>query len=223
MVVPPAQIEHDVLGDKYNITVGEAQEVGDIPEEIWKQSHGILAFYLIDYNAELLSKSKNCQVIVRLGVGYDNIDLGEARCRNIAVCNVPDYGTEEVADHTLGLLLALVRGIPGYQQAIKNRNWARNDNITFRLSGETIGIIGLGRIGMAVAIRCKSFGMNIVFYDPYLDDGYDKALGITRADTLEDFLEQSDIISIHAPSTKETRGMVGSDFLSKVKRWLYLD
>ena len=59
--------------------------------------------------------------------------------------------------------------------------------------------------------------MNIVFYDPYLDDGYDKALGITRADTLEDFLEQSDIISIHAPSTKETRGMVGSDFLSKVR------
>ena len=217
VVVPPAQIEHDVLGDKYNITVGEAQEAGDIPEEIWKQSHGILAFHLIDYNAELLSKLENCQVIVRLGVGYDNIDLGEARCRNIAVCNVPDYGTEEVADHTLGLLLALVRGIPGYQQAIKNRNWARNDNITFRLSGKTIGIIGLGRIGMAVAIRCKSFGMNIVFYDPYLDDGYDKALGITRADTLEDFLEQSDIISIHAPSTKETRGMVGSDFLSKVR------
>jgi len=217
VVVPPAQIEHDVLGDKYNITVGEAQEAGDIPEEIWKQSHGILAFYLIDYNAELLSKLENCQVIVRLGVGYDNIDLGEARCRNIAVCNVPDYGTEEVADHTLGLLLALVRSIPGYQQAIKNRNWARNDNITFRLSGKTIGIIGLGRIGMAVAIRCKSFGMNIVFYDPYLDDGYDKALGITRADTLEDFLEQSDIISIHAPSTKETRGMVGSDFLSKVR------
>ena len=217
VVVPPAQIEHDVLGDKYNITVGEAQEAGDIPEEIWKQSHGILAFHLIDYNAELLSKLENCQVIVRLGVGYDNIDLGEARCRNIAVCNVPDYGTEEVADHTLGLLLALVRSIPGYQQAIKNRNWARNDNITFRLSGKTIGIIGLGRIGMAVAIRCKSFGMNIVFYDPYLDDGYDKALGITRADTLEDFLEQSDIISIHAPSTKETRGMVGSDFLSKVR------
>ena len=217
VVVPPAQIEHDVLGDKYNITVGEAQESGDIPEEIWKQSHGILAFHLIDYNAELLSKLENCQVIVRLGVGYDNIDLGEARCRNIAVCNVPDYGTEEVADHTLGLLLALVRSIPGYQQAIKNRNWARNDNITFRLSGKTIGIIGLGRIGMAVAIRCKSFGMNIVFYDPYLDDGYDKALGITRADTLEDFLEQSDIISIHAPSTKETRGMVGSDFLSKVR------
>jgi len=217
VVVPPAQIEHDVLGDEYNITVGEAQEIGDIPEEIWKQSHGILAFYLIDYNAELLSKLENCQVIVRLGVGYDNIDLGEARCRNIAVCNVPDYGTEEVADHTLGLLLALVRSIPGYQQAIKNRNWARNDNITFRLSGKTIGIIGLGRIGMAVAIRCKSFGMNIVFYDPYLDDGYDKALGITRADTLEDFLEQSDIISIHAPSTKETRGMVGSDFLSKVR------
>ena len=111
VVVPPAQIEHDVLGDKYNITVGEAQEAGDIPEEIWKQSHGILAFHLIDYNAELLSKLENCQVIVRLGVGYDNIDLGEARCRNIAVCNVPDYGTEEVADHTLGLLLALVRSI----------------------------------------------------------------------------------------------------------------
>ena len=217
VVVPPAQIEHDTLGEQYNIIVGQAQHANDISDGIWKQSHGILAFHLMDYNAELLSKLENCQIIVRLGVGYDNIDLAEANQRNIAVCNVPDYGTEEVADHALGLLLSLVRSIPSYQQAIKNKNWNRNDNITFRLSGKTFGIIGLGRIGTAVAIRCKAFGMNVVFYDPYLDDGYDKALGITRADTLEDLLTQCDIISIHTPSTDETRGMVGSDFLGKVK------
>lgn len=217
VVVPPAQIEHDTLGEQYNIIVGQAQHANDISDDIWKQSHGILAFHLMDYNSELLSKLENCQIIVRLGVGYDNIDLAEANQRNIAVCNVPDYGTEEVADHALGLLLSLVRSIPSYQQAIKNKNWNRNDNITFRLSGKTFGIIGLGRIGTAVAIRCKAFGMNVVFYDPYLDDGYDKALGITRADTLEDFLTQCDIISIHTPSTDETRGMVGSDFLGKVK------
>ena len=217
VVVPPAQIEHDTLGEQYNIIVGQAQHANDISDDIWKQSHGILAFHLMDYNSELLSKLENCQIIVRLGVGYDNIDLAEANQRNIAVCNVPDYGTEEVADHALGLLLSLVRSIPSYQQAIKNKNWNRNDNITFRLSGKTFGIIGLGRIGTAVAIRCKAFGMNVVFYDPYLDDGYDKALGITRADTLEDLLTQCDIISIHTPSTDETRGMVGSDFLGKVK------
>ena len=217
VVVPPAQIEHDTLGEQYNIIVGQAQHANDISDDVWKESHGILAFHLMDYNAELLSKLENCQIIVRLGVGYDNIDLAEANQRNIAVCNVPDYGTEEVADHALGLLLSLVRSIPSYQQAIKNKNWNRNDNITFRLSGKTFGIIGLGRIGTAVAIRCKAFGMNVVFYDPYLDDGYDKALGITRADTLEDLLTQCDIISIHTPSTDETRGMVGSDFLAKVK------
>ena len=217
VVVPPAQIEHDTLGEQYNIIVGQAQHANDISDDVWKESHGILAFHLMDYNAELLSKLENCQIIVRLGVGYDNIDLAEANQRNIAVCNVPDYGTEEVADHALGLLLSLVRSIPSYQQAIKNKNWNRNDNITFRLSGKTFGIIGLGRIGTAVAIRCKAFGMNVVFYDPYLDDGYDKALGIKRADTLEDFLTQCDIISIHTPSTDETRGMVGSDFLAKVK------
>ncbi len=217
VVVPPAQIEHDTLGEQYNIIAGQAQHANDISDDIWKQSHGILAFHLMDYNSELLSKLENCQIIVRLGVGYDNIDLAEANQRNIAVCNVPDYGTEEVADHALGLLLSLVRSIPSYQQAIKNKNWNRNDNITFRLSGKTFGIIGLGRIGTAVAIRCKAFGMNVVFYDPYLDDGYDKALGITRADTLEDLLTQCDVISIHTPSTDETRGMVGSDFLGKVK------
>ena len=217
VVVPPAQIEHDTLGEQYNIIVGQAQHANDISDDVWKESHGILAFHLMDYNSELLSKLENCQIIVRLGVGYDNIDLAEANQRNIAVCNVPDYGTEEVADHALGLLLSLVRSIPSYQQAIKNKNWHRNDNITFRLSGKTFGIIGLGRIGTAVAIRCKAFGMNVVFYDPYLDDGYDKALGIKRADTLEDFLTQCDIISIHTPSTDETRGMVGSDFLAKVK------
>ena len=217
VVVPPAQIEHDTLGEQYNIIVGQAQHANDISDDVWKESHGILAFHLMDYNAELLSKLENCQIIVRVGVGYYNIDLAEANQRNIAVCNVPDYGTEEGADHALGLLLSLVRSIPSYQQAIKNKNWNRNDNITFRLSGKTFGIIGLGRIGTAVAIRCKAFGMNVVFYDPYLDDGYDKALGITRADTLEDFLTQCDIISIHTPSTDETRGMVGSDFLGKAK------
>ena len=217
VVVPPAQIEHDTLGEQYNIIVGQAQHANDISDDVWKESHGILAFHLMHYNSEMLSKLENCQIIVRLGVGYDNIDLAEANQRNIAVCNVPDYGTEEVADHALGLLLSLVRSIPSYQQAIKNKNWNRNDNITFRLSGKTFGIIGLGRIGTAVAIRCKAFGMNVVFYDPYLDDGYDKALGIKRADTLEDFLTQCDIISIHTPSTDETRGMVGSDFLAKVK------
>ena len=156
-----------------------------------------------------------------MGVGYDKIDRPAAAARNILVCNVPDYGTTEVADHAMALVLTLRRGVVLYHErlrASRSAPWGvvKNDLIR-RLGVQTFGIIGLGRIGTAVALRARAFGFRVVFYDPYLPNGADLALGIGRAATLEDLLRQTDTLSVHAPLTPETRNMLGRDQLALLR------
>ena len=121
---------------------------------------------------------------MRCGVGYDNVDHAFARQRGIPVANVPDYGTEEVADSAIGLMLALARGIALLELAAAGGRGAldrtRRSCRCERLRGRVFGIVGLGRIGTAAALRAKALGMDVVFYDPYKPDGFDKALGIRR-------------------------------------------
>lgn len=214
---PPADIEREIFGNDAQITIAGATSAEQISDDTWNACDAILAWDQIQYNAELIGKLKNCKTIVRVGVGYDNINLKAAAENNIQVCTVPDYGTEEVADHTMALLLALVRGFPEYVSRVKQRDWSRENHMPFRLRGKTMGIIGLGRIGTAVAVRAKTFGLRVIFYDPYKDDGYDKSMGIERVDNLEDIATQSEIISLHTPLTKETKGMIDQSFFSKIK------
>ena len=117
--------------------------------------------------------------------------------KNIVVCNVPDYGTNDVADHAFALLLTLVRGTEVYNRQLKRNmiwEWTTAGEL-HRITNLTFGIIGLGRIGTATALRAKSFGMNVVFYDPYVPDGKDKALQVTRVNLLNELLEKADIIA----------------------------
>ena len=116
----------------------------------------------------------------------------------MVVCNVPDYGTEEVADHAIMFLLALVRRLVVSHQAIRDGNWDYRTALGApRLRGKTFGIVGCGRIGTAAAHRAKALGLDVVFYDPYLRQGMDKALGIRRVYTLDELLEQSHFVSLH--------------------------
>ena len=218
VIKPPADIEIEIFGLEADIITGEATHSEMISDEIWKECNAVLAFDQLDYNKELLSKMSSCKVIVRVGVGYDNVDVVDAKNKNIIVCNVPDYGTEEVADHTMALLLSLVRGLPEYTRRVKLRNWNRHNSMPFRLRDKVIGIIGLGRIGTATALRSKAFGMKVIFYDPYINDGYDKALGVERVSLLEDIARESDIISLHTPLTHETKGMINDSFFAYVNR-----
>jgi phosphoglycerate dehydrogenase-like enzyme len=161
------------------------------------------------------------RAIVRMGVGYDKIDRPAAAARNILVCNVPDYGTTEVADHAMALVLALRRGIILYHERLRSNPpapWGALKNAQIsRLRTQTFGIVGLGRIGTAVALRARAFGFRVMFYDPYLPNGADLALGIGRAATLEDLLRQTDTLSVHTPLTPETRGMLGRDELALLR------
>src|SRR6516164_8177856 len=146
-------------------------------------------------SAEDIARFPRLKAIVRMGVGYDRIDRTAAAARDILVCNVPDYGTTEVADHAMALALALRRGIVFYHERMRASPpppWGAVANALIRRSGvQNFGIVGLGRIGTAVALRARAFGFHVSFYDPYLPNGTELALGIGRARTLEDLLRET--------------------------------
>jgi C-terminal binding protein len=175
-------------------------------------------------DAAAIDQLEKCKIIVRFGVGYDIVDAGAARRRGIAVANVPDYCTNEVADHTMALMLSLTRGLSAYVDSVKTNveswEWSAAGKL-YRMTGKTLGIIGLGRIGTAVAMRAKAFGLDVAFHDPYARDGMDRALSLRRLE-LNDLLAQADFLTLHTPLTNETRGMVNADFFSKLKHGAFL-
>src|SRR5205085_2368145 len=155
------------------------------------------------------------------GVAAFDAIVGPA-ARSILVCNVPDYGTTEVADHAMALALSLRRGVILYHERQRQdppAPWGPvKGELIRRLGVQTFGIIGLGRIGTAVALRARAFGFRVMFYDPHLPNGADLALGIARAPSLEDLLRQTDTLSIHSPLTPETREMLGRAQLSLLRK-----
>jgi D-3-phosphoglycerate dehydrogenase/C-terminal binding protein len=181
----------------------------------------LLVWHEITIGAATIAALEKCRAIVRVGVGFDNVDCEAARRRGIPVCNVPDYGVEDVADHAIALLLALARNLPQFHTDIRAPDpcWnARRNARTPRLRGLTLGIIGLGRIGTATAIRAKAFGMDVVAYDPYIPDGRPKSLGIRSAETLEQLLARSDVVSLHTPLNESTQNMIRDETLRHFKR-----
>jgi C-terminal binding protein len=164
------------------------------------------------------ARAPRCKGVVRAGVGYNNVDLQAAERHGVIVCNVPDYGTEEVADHAIMFLLALARWLVPCHEAIRNGEW--NYQIAGsapRLRGKTLGLIGCGRIGTATALRAKPFGMDLVFYDPFLRPGMDKALGIRRAASLEELLEQSHFVSLHCYLDRSTYHLLNRQSIARMR------
>lgn len=190
------------------------------PEELFgriEETDAIISWHHIAIRRELLSRLRRCRGIVRAGVGVDNVDLDFAAERGVPVCNVPDYGTEEVADHAMALLLALVRRLRHLDLHARGGGWDwRTIGSVPRLRGTRLGLVGFGRIGSAVARRAQGFGMDVGFYDPYVPSGTEKAHGVTRYETLAELLDASRIISIHVPLTAETTGLIGREELQRM-------
>lgn len=217
-------IEQSVLGDLATV---EALEVTS-EEQLWgrvEDADALMVYHTIKVSRATIERLAKCRLIVRCGVGYDNVDHAFARTRGIAVANVPDYGTEEVADSAIGLLLALTRGIAFQNALLRDPHvpW-RYEHVRplHRLRGRTFAVLGLGRIGSAAAVRAKALGMDVIFYDPYKSDGYDKALGIRRVETLRELLGQSFAVSCHCPLTPETRHIINAETLSWMPRGGFL-
>jgi phosphoglycerate dehydrogenase-like enzyme len=160
-------------------------------------------------------------VIVRAGVGFDHIDLKAAGRAGIPVCNTPDYGTSEVADHAIALMLALTRGIVCFHEHLVRDPVGGFDSalapLVRRLRGRTFGVVGFGRIGTATALRAKAFGFKVVGYDPYVSAGTEIAIGIERLGSLEALLEVADVVSLHCPLSDETRGMIGPEAFRQMR------
>lgn len=192
-----------------------------IADELVTNADALVVWHEASMDRQVIERLKLCKVIVRAGVGFDHIDLEAAASAGIPVCNTPDYGTSEVADHALALLLTLTRGVTAYhehlrQDPVGNYHFSRAPLVR-RIRGRVMGIVGLGRIGTATALRAKAFGMRVMAYDPYLPSGTEIALGVERVDSLQTLLSASDVVSLHTPLTEETRGMIDASALKVMK------
>lgn len=190
-----------------------------IAPERWAAADVVMLFRFF-LPAERIAQLTRCRLLVRYGVGVDRVDRKALAARQIALANTPDYGTTEVADHAVAMILALRRGLAAYDGGLRNNlrgNWRfEHAGGIRRMGAQRAAIVGLGRIGTAVALRLKAFGTQVVFYDPYLPQGTDRALGLLRAATLEAVLEGADILSLHAPLTQATMGMIGAAELARL-------
>jgi D-3-phosphoglycerate dehydrogenase len=167
--------------------------------------------------AELAAAATHLKVVGRAGVGVDNIDLAAAQSSQIIIVNSPMATTLAVAEHTLALMLSLVRMIPAADAAIKTGQWTKKQLIGTELHGKTLGIIGMGRIGSEVGQRAAAFGMKIVGYDPYLDTAAIQSRGATPV-TLTELYYQSDFISLHIPLAPDTRNLIDGQAIGHMKR-----
>ena len=165
---------------------------------------------------------RRCRVIAHYGVGVDRIDVVRAAEAGIYVANVPRYGVAEVADHAMTLLLASARKLRGLERTLREGDWGVNHSRPIhRLRGRTLGIIGLGNIGSAVATRAAGFGLRILAHDPYLTGERFAALGAEPV-ALSDVLAASDYLSLHVPLTEETRGLIGRREFALMKPGVFL-
>ncbi len=190
-----------------------------------ESANAIMMYHNISLTRRTLERLQDCKLIVRCGVGFDNVDYVFARQRGIPVANVPDYGTEEVADSAIGMMLTMVRGIHLYNTRMREHPVPWMYTVAgplYRLRGRTFAVIGLGRIGMATALRAKAIGMDVVFYDPYKQDGYDKTIGIRRAESVEELLRQAFVLSVHCPLSSETKNMIDAEAINQLPMGAYL-
>jgi C-terminal binding protein len=216
--------EERILGDIATVEVLLASHEDELVGKI-DDADAVMIYHTLKFTARSIERLAHCKLIVRCGVGYDNVDGAAARARGIALANVPDYGTEEVADTAIGLTLALTRGIALFNSVLRDpaADWNHAQAAPIRrLRGRVFGIVGLGRIGSAAALRAKALGMEVAFYDPYCPDGRDKALGVRRVETLGELLAQVHVLSMHCPLTDETRHLINATTIEKLPRGSFL-
>eukprot|EP00937_MAST-01D_sp_MAST-1D-sp2_P007916 g7916.t1 len=224
-------IEREVLGAEWDIRMIDAKGADD-PKlgegagetaELLERADVVAVWHTVVVGAALLRRFRNAKVLIRMGVGYDNVDVEAAGRLGLPVCNVPDYGTEEVADSALALILSLYRGTwASAAQVAAGARIQGADGIAEaaggtvrRVRGSVLGLVGLGRIGTAVATRAKAFGFEVLFFDPYQDDGCDKALGVRRVESLHELFRRSACVSLHCNCTKANENMVDAAALAQ--------
>ncbi|EIF33040.1 lactate dehydrogenase-like oxidoreductase [Burkholderia sp. Ch1-1] len=214
-------VERSVTGALIDYHVYDETDAAAIPDEQWASCDAILVWHRMKITSDLVARLARCRMIVRVGVGFDNVDTAACRERGIPVSNVPNYGTTEVADHAIAMMLYLARGLGTYEARLKadpeHGFVAENVPVVRRLRGGTFGAIGMGRIGTAIARRAAAHDMRIVYYDPLVPEGHELGLGYERVDSLEVLLARADVVSLHVPLSDATRFMIGDAQLQAMK------
>ncbi len=208
-ITEPLDVERKILGEVAEVMALDAQSEYDLGDQL-RLADAIMVYHFVTIRRKTIETLERCKLIVRCGAGFDNVDFAFARERGIAVANVPDYGTEDVADTAIGLVLSLARGTHLYNQQCQRGtdSWIYTlASPLRRIRGRVFGVIGIGRIGTATALRAKALG----FFDPHVPDGRDKAIGVRRAETIEELLTQANVVSCHCPLTPETKYIINRD------------
>jgi D-3-phosphoglycerate dehydrogenase len=200
--------------------IGTLREVGPVNDaellELARDADAVLNCYR-PLSADIVEAMKNCRIIARYGIGVDTIPLEFATSRGIQVTNVPDYCIEEVADHGLALILALTRGIIRGLDQTRGGGWnVKLLRPIHRQRGQTLGLVGFGRIARALAHRATALGYEIIVSDPFLSDEAVRT-GDVRAVDLDTLFKESDVVSLHAPLTSKTRHMVNAERLATMR------
>src|SRR5262247_3390054 len=193
------KVEREVFGPDVRVVWRDVANLGQLEEGDCADIDGLMVMRHA-VTDEHLARFPKLACVVRMGVGYDKLDRKAAAARNVMVCNVPDYGTTEVADHALALALSLRRGIALHLEAQR-----RPQPAPWRYAPDPL-------------LRAKAFQFRVVAYDPYMPNGTELGVGVERVGSLEALMEQTDTLSIHAPLTAETRGMISRAMLERMPR-----
>lgn len=180
------------------------------------EAHALIIRSGVTADAELLAHSPQLKAIARAGVGVDNVDLAAATARGVTVMNTPSGNTISTAEHAFGLMIALSRHIAPGHQSLADGRWDRKVFTGAELKGKTLGIIGLGRIGQAIATRAQAFEMTVIAHDPYLPPAVAESINVPLL-TLDEVFSSADYLTLHAMVTDETREMIRAETIATMK------
>ncbi len=204
--------------DGRGVFVGSAETSPEDPFAHISGASAIIASARIQYDESVMQRAPGLRVISRTGTGTDNIDLAAATDRGVVVCNIPDGPTISTAEHTLALLMAVAKRLKPAERALQaGRFDLFNDHDAMELKGRVLGIVGLGAIGRLVAGFGSALGMRVIAFDPHINDGVANSLRVECCPTLSALLGQADIVSLHAPLTKETGRMIDTAAIAAMR------
>jgi C-terminal binding protein len=223
-ITEPLDHERRILGDIADVVALNAFSEADLLGRI-EDADAVMLYHFIGLSAPTIQRLEKCKLIIRCGVGFDNVDGACARERGIPVANIPDYGTEDVADSAIGMMLTLTRGIHYLNDRLQlgRGPWSYTQAQPLRrMRGRVFGIVGMGRIGTATALRAKALGMDVAYHDPFAPQGRDKSLGVRAMETLDELLAQADVLSLHCPLTAETKHLINRETIAKMRPGSFL-
>jgi D-3-phosphoglycerate dehydrogenase len=210
-------IEKSILDPFAQVTSGQCKSPETLIELVQNADAVITQFAPV--NAAVIDAMQRAKVIVRYGIGVDNVDLEAAKRKGIPVCNVPDYCIDEVADHTLAFILGSTRQVVPNTIAIRDGKWGLATDLSQMrtLKDQTVGVVGFGRIGREVVARLRPFKPQVLVYDPVVDPGQIESYG-ARSASLDELLGSSDIVTLHCPSTAQTKKLLNRETIQHMKR-----